>query len=179
MILPPWPDAASPAGKIFFANAHALRDGWLAIPVSSDFAIGMVANEEAEASLDPNELGDYVDAEGHRLPWMPVYPDGAIPTSFGLHQRKRARCNAILARFGYDIAADAIAGRNTLAHEIESAWWELQNFPVFGLAAIQAATTPADAARAACVGFERASAPFAAERRAAIAERWQGYFAAL
>src|SRR5271166_4038779 len=61
--IPAWPDSATPEGKTFFANAKAILAAWRAKGVGNPFAFGMLAQGEAESSLDPNAKGDHVKGE--------------------------------------------------------------------------------------------------------------------
>jgi hypothetical protein len=176
LALPLWPDATSPEGKTFFANAEALYAGWRALGYANPFAIGFgVTQPEAETSLDPNAKGDYLDARGNRLPWS-AHPTGT-PSSFGLFQRKKVRCDAIKAETGVDIYADVMADKNTIENEIKATEWELHKFPSLGLNVIQAQHSASMAAYQACVLFERAGAAGAAEMRGRMATRWTAHFA--
>jgi hypothetical protein len=105
--LPAWPDPASPEGAAFFGAAHAILAAWKAHGVANPFAFGMLAQAEAESSLDPNARGDHVKGE---------------PTAFGLYQRHKARLAAIRGAKGIDILSAVIAGKNTIQNEVEASW---------------------------------------------------------
>jgi len=185
--LPAWPDPSSADGKIFFDRAMTVFSWWRTLaqsrryPHPNAFAIGLTVQAEAESSFDPNALGDYVDEAGRKLPWRPK-PIGT-PTSFGMHQRKRARTDAIRDGFGdkhglgFDIAALALAKQNTVDKDLAASLWELDTFPAYGLAAISDQPTAHAAAAQACALFERAGATSAVSRRARMANRWTPWFA--
>jgi hypothetical protein len=176
--LPPWPDEASPEGRRFFASARALLASWKARGVGNPYALAMIAQGEAETILDPNATGDWVDADGKRLPWAPAYPPGAKPTSFGLYQWKDDRLAAIRKGAGVDIKESVMLGQATLADAVDGAAWELAPSGPFAEAGknIAAQMTAYMAAYEAAVLFERASAADAATRRANMAERWAAWF---
>lgn len=159
--IPAWPDENSSEGQAFFTNASEYYNRWLAKSASSVFALGFLANAEAESSLDPNARGDHVKGE---------------PTAFGLHQRHGPRIVAIKKALGFDIQADAIAGRNTIENEIAATVYEINTFAYYGNQSIAAAKTPYMAAFQVCALFERAGADDAADRRGQMAARWFTYF---
>ena len=167
--IPAWPDPATGEGKTFFANASAILAAWKAHGVSNPFAFGMLAQAEAESSLDPNAKGDYY-LNGVHQPWR-AHPVGE-PTSFGLYMRKAPRLAAIKAATGVDIQAAVLAGMNTVQADVDAAWWELTTQAFLGMKAIEAQATAYGAAMQACALFERAGALDAAERRGRMAERW-------
>ena len=169
--IPAWPDPASPEGATFFGRAHAVAAAWKAHGVGNAFALGMLANAEAESSLDPNAIGDR-------------HTGGA----YGLYQRHADRIAAIRdgvrdakgrvvkPGLGFDLKALALAGSNTVQNDVEAAWWELNAFSFFGLKAIEAQATAYGCAAQACATFERAGAEDAADRRGQMGERWVAWF---
>jgi hypothetical protein len=179
--IPAWPDPNTPEGGTFFANARKFVALYKAAGFGAPFAFGMAAMPEAEASFDVNALGDYVDLNGKKLPWS-AHPHGT-PTSFGAHQRKADRTNAICngkiingkivtPGLGFDIANLAKTGMNTIENEVRATLWELNAYPSYGFAALQAAKTAYGVAYQATVSFERAGtvADGAAVKRAIMAE---------
>lgn len=183
--LPAWPDPSTSEGAAFFAAARKFHALYRAAGNDRPFAFGMMTMAEAEASFDPNALGDFVDADGKRLAWS-SHPVGT-PTSFGAHQRKRDRVAAIrdgrkdsaghviVPGLGFDIAALALARANTIENEVRSVLWELAAFPRgYGADAIRSAKTAYGVAYNATVNFERAGTikSGAAEKRASMAETW-------
>jgi len=162
--IPAWPDSATPEGATFFANARAILAAWADHGLGDPFALGMLAQAEAESSLDPNAKGDYPNHDRTRA-----------PTAFGLYQWHAPRLAAIKAGTGIDVMADVLAGQGSIQTQIEAAWWELNNAPCFGMKAIESQATAYGAALQACVLFERAGALDAAQRRGRMAERWAVY----
>jgi Phage tail lysozyme len=151
--IPAWPDPATAEGKTFFANALVIVDSWRNHGFSIPFALGMLANAEAESSLDPTAMGDR-------------------GTAFGLHQWHGDRIAAIRKSTGIDIAA-----LPPIETQIAAAIWELSNLPWVGMSAIKSQTTAYGAAMQACALFERAGALDATQRRGSMAERWSAHFA--
>ncbi|MGO9428778.1 hypothetical protein, partial [Rhodoblastus sp.] len=56
--LPAWPEETTPEGLTFFGNAAAILAAWRAHGAPNAFALGMLAQAEAESSLDPNAMGE-------------------------------------------------------------------------------------------------------------------------
>ena len=160
LAIPQWPTPDTPAGQTFFANALAIVKAWRSYHVPNPMVFGFLANAEAESSLDPAAKGDH-DERGEA-------------TAHGLYQLHGDRTDVIKAALDIDIVAGA-----TIEAQVEAAMWELTKFSYFGLAEIKAATTAADAAIAICQKYERAGAAGAAQKRAAMAERWVTRWAAL
>lgn len=171
--IPAWPDPTTPEGKTFFANAIEIFDLWKSYGKSNQFALGMLANAEAETSLNPNERGDYIDANGKPLPWS-VHPVGT-PTAFGLHQWHEGRVAIMKLPPPKGCGVDIMA-LPPIADQIRAANWELDTFTAYGRSAITAASTAYGAAYQACVLFERAGAANAADRRGKMAERFAVWF---
>ncbi len=172
--LPAWPDETSAEGIRFFGNAHAIVAAFKAHGLGNAAALAMLTMAEAESSLDPNAMGDYVDAAGKRLPWS-AHPTGT-PGAFGLFQWHPARLNAVKAQTGVDIQAAVIAAKGDVQAQCEAAWWELTHGAGYGLKAIESAQTAYGAAVQATALFEKAGMLNAAQRRGAMAERWTVYF---
>ena len=170
--IPAWPDPATLEGVTFFGRAREIVSAWKAHGVSDAFALGLLANAEAESSFDPNAVGD-------------KHTGGA----YGLYQRhydrimairdgvKDARGEVVKPGRGFDLKALVLAGRNTLQHDVDAAWWEFNAFSFYGLRAMQVQSTPYGAAAQCCATFERAGAANAADRRGLMAERWASWFA--
>lgn len=150
--LTPWPALAD--DPAFFALGARVFNQWKINGVSNPFALGMLAQAEAECSLNVKAIGD----KG---------------TAFGLHQWHNDRCAAIAAGCGVDPRKDP-----PVEAQVNAAWWELAHVETAALAKIRAAETAKDAGIAAAVYYERAGAPMAAERRGAMAERWADLFQA-
>ena len=92
--IPSW-SALDPADRAtLFARAKKLYALYHGAGCTNPFAFGMLGVAEGEnEDLDPNGVGDFLDAAGKRLPWS-EHPTGT-PSSFGLHQRKEDRTIAI------------------------------------------------------------------------------------
>ncbi len=177
LAIPQWPTPNSAEGARFFAAALAIVKAWKAHGVSNPFAFGMLAQAEAETSLDPNARGDWLDVNGKPLPWS-AHPVGT-PTSFGLHQWKRDRLDDIRKGTGIDIYADVMAGKGDCVRQVAAASWELSGPMSHAFAPIASQKTAFGAAMQACALFERAGALEAAERRGQLAERWTAHWASL
>jgi hypothetical protein len=173
--LPLWPDAETAEGAIFFANADACFAAWKAKGVSNAFALGMLANAEAETSLNPNAKGDYIDVNGERLPWS-SHPKGT-PTSFGLFQWKAARLKVIKDGCGIDLITAVMMGKATIQQSVDAAWFELNGPMSKARIAMEQMRTASGSATEACALFELAGASGAGERRGSMATRWTEYFA--
>ena len=150
----------------FWANAKEIYKGFMdklsggsTTPPkwAHNFACGMVAQAEAEASLDPSEVGDHGEA-------------------VGLWQLHGNRVSAIAKGCGITITP-----KSSVADNIEAAWWELSNPERKAFNEIkQASYESANAAgAAACTFYERAGAPGQAIKRATRAGVWDHYFSTL
>ena len=150
--LPEWPDPKSELGKTFFANARAYFVEWKSFGVSNPFALGFLANAEAESSLDPR-------AENPR------------EQAYGLHQWHMPRIQAIKANTDIDITTFP-----SIADQVRAARWEILTYPALGYLNTIDARTASAAGEAVCKYFERAGAADAMQRRGAMAERWAVWF---
>lgn len=74
----------------FFGNATAIFKAWKSHGINKPFALGMLAQAEAESGPDPTAKGDHVKGE---------------PTAFGLHQWHGPGIAAIKTATGIDIAS--------------------------------------------------------------------------
>src|SRR5271157_4636720 len=110
LAIPAWPDPSTKEGAAFFANATAYVTALKAHLDSNAFALGMLANAEAESSLDPAAEGDHVGSGA-----------GRVATAFGLHQWHADRIAAIKAGSGIDIVTFP-----PVEIQAEAVWWELQ-----------------------------------------------------
>lgn len=138
----------------YFSNAALIYHGFLTKGMSHNFACGMLANAQAESSLDPTEVGD----------------DGAAVGLWQLHNDRRT---AIRNGCGIEITHLSSVNDN-----IDAVWWELNNTEQKAFAMIkQAALTSAGAAGAACcIYYERAGAFGASVKRTSYAQTWDSYF---
>ena len=165
--IPEWPAATSSEGLRFFGAAETCFAAWKAKGVSTAFALGMIAQAEAESSFDPNAMGDRET----------IRSGGKAPTAYGLYQLHGDRMAAVKAGIGIDLEALARAKQCTIAQCIDAAWFEFNHMHWTGMAQIAQQKSARNAAVEACILFERASADGAAERRGQMAERWSVYFA--
>ncbi len=173
-MIEPWPDASTPEGAAFFANAGLIKSLLEAQGVAEAIIIAALANGERESGLDPNAKGDWIDAAGKVLPWSP-HPVGT-PTSFGLWQHQKLRLDIIKAKTGIDIEAAVMAGTNTVQNDVTAAMWEFRNNPRYGWTTMQG-LWPWSAARAWCASFEQAGAPDALNLSGEMANRWATHLA--
>jgi hypothetical protein len=118
----------------------------------------MLAQADAESSLDPDAIGDRDEA-------------------FGLHQLHMDRIKLIRdgnKRWpgrGIDISKSPAI---PLQHD--AVFWELQHSEQHALKEILAATTAGDAGAAASRFYERPGAMGQAEKRGQLARKWDAYF---
>lgn len=150
LTLPSWPTNNTDP---FFAHATTIYEAWLNLGVSVPFAIAMVTQAEFESGFETSAIGDSGSA-------------------FNLYQWHWARGETILAETGIDVRSET-----DLTKVIAAAYWELNHTEIAAREAIVSAGTAADASREACILFEGAGAPGAADRRALGAERWSVHFA--
>lgn len=143
----------------YYATAKTIYDFWVGKKCTPAQAAGWLAQDDAEASLNPKAKGDK-DKFG-------VYK------AFGLAELHPDRIAVIKAGCGIDMATcpDVLTQLNGM-------WWELQHTAEHHAWKMVAATTTAyDAGFAACKYYERPGAPGQAEKRGALAQKWAGYFA--
>lgn len=148
VVLPVWP----PSGNPFFSLAARCFLRWQYWINSNPFILGMIANAEAESAFEVNALGDNDSA-------------------YGIYQWHGDRCAAIAKGCGIDITKFP-----TIEQQVDAAFWELKNLEQDAYNRIRNSSTAYDAAMNACIYYERAGAPLAAERRGAMGERWSIYF---
>jgi hypothetical protein len=145
----------SKAPATYYAAAKIIYDFWIGEGFSDAFACGMLAQADAESSLNPLAVGDGGKA-------------------FGLFQLHRDRCEAIEAGCKIDLTL-----LPSVAVQCRAALWELRHTEKHALAHIQAATTAYDAAVAACHYYERPGAPGQDAKRGVKAANWHTYFQGL
>lgn len=127
-----------------------------------------LAQADYESNFDANAKGDYLDDEGHLLPWS-ARPTGK-PSAYGTWQHEIVRLNKYKAATGLDIHAAVMAGTNTIEADAALLMWELKTFPTYGYAEISAAKTVREGAIIACQKFEIATT--SASDRGTRAEQW-------
>ena len=145
--IPKWPDT----GSSFFQNARDIYAQWKSFGVSNPFALGMLAQAEAESSFNPRAVGD----KG---------------TAFGLYQWHLPRCYALQSGCGINPRTAS------MLDQVKAAHWELLNLEEVAYAKLSTCLTAMDAGIVGCVFYERAGAAGAPTRRGIMAERWAKYF---
>lgn len=138
----------------YFTNAAIIYHGFMNRGMSHNFACGMLANAQAESSLNPAAKGDHGWATG-------------------LWQLHPERIKVIKAGCGVEITTDSSIG-----DQLTAIWWELNNSEKKAMAEIKmAALESAGAASAACCKyFERAGAHGAEAKRTIYGQQWDVYF---
>jgi hypothetical protein len=133
-------------------NASTIYRFWRAAGFSPAQAAGLLAQADAESSLNPEAVGDHDQA-------------------FGLDQWHALRADAIRNGCGVDLTK-----LPSLADQLKAALWELQHTEKHALIQIMATKTAYDAGYAACRFWERPASVAQYSRRAAMAEKWAAYF---
>lgn len=141
------------APSTYDAKAAAIYEFWLSAGLTSAQACGLLAQAEAESSLNPKAVGDHDQA-------------------FGLEQWHLSRVDAIRNGCGVDLAA-----LPPLADQLKAALWELQHTERRAFARIKAAKTAYDAGYAACRYWERPASTAQYAKRGDAAEKWAVRFA--
>jgi hypothetical protein len=142
----------------YYANAREIHAFWLAKNETAIFAAAMLAQADAESSLDPRAIGDHHEA-------------------FGLHQLHMDRIRLIRDGNGtwpgcrIDVSALPSIGR-----QLEAVWWELNHSEMHALKMIREAKTAYDAGFAACAFYERPGALGQNVKRGNRAMFWASYF---
>lgn len=142
----------------YYANAKTIYDFWIDVGLTPEQSCGMLAQADAESSLDPKAFGD----KGH---------------AYGLHQIHMDRI--VLIRDGnsvYDGCGIDISTFPPLEDQLNGVWWELQNSKHKALAFIQSAKTATEAGSLACQYYEVPGAPGQLEKRGVLAQKWFDYF---
>ena len=142
----------------YFANARVIYGWWRARGMSYVFACAMLAQADAESSLDPSAIGDHDEA-------------------FGLHQLHMDRVKLI--RDGdkqWPGCGIDISKLPATPMQLEAVFWELRHSEQHALKEILAATTADDAGAAASRIYERPGASGQAEKRGQLAQKWDAYF---
>jgi hypothetical protein len=140
----------------YYASARTIYKFWRANGFSSAQACGLLAQADAESSLEVKAVGDRVNDK---------------PRAFGLDQWHGARANAILKGCGVDLAE-----LPPLADQLKGALWELEHPEGHALVQIKSTKTAYDAGYAACRYWERPGSTLQYSERGAMAEAWAVYF---
>jgi len=138
--------------KTYDANAAAIRRFWIDAGLTEAQACGMLAQADAESSLNPDAIGDHDRA-------------------FGLDQWHPSRIDAIRNGCGIDLMK-----RPPLADQLRAALWELKHTERHAFLQIKAAGSAWDAGYAACRFWERPASAAQYARRGALAEKWAAFF---
>ena len=144
----------------YYANAKTIFDWWRMKGRSRNFALGMLAQADAESSLNPLAVGDHGGA-------------------FGLHQLHMDRVKLI--RDGnkqWPGCHIDVSKLPLIATQLAAVAWELDHSESLARRMIEAATTPYEAGSNACYYYERPGALGQAVKRGMIAQRWGDHFAA-
>ncbi|WP_158254797.1 phage tail tip lysozyme [Rhodoblastus sphagnicola] len=138
--------------KAYYASAAMILKFWIAVGLTLEQACGMLAQADAESSLDPKAVGDHGQA-------------------FGLNQWHESRVDAIRNGCGVDLRA-----LPPLEDQLKAAHWELTHTEKRAWTAIKQAKTAYDAGYAACRFWERPGAPGQYAKRGQKAESWKTHF---
>lgn len=134
------------------SSAVTIAKFWTGAGLTLAQACGLLAQADAESSLNPKAVGDHDEA-------------------FGLDQWHGSRAAAILKGCGVDLTR-----LPPLADQLKAALWELENTEKAAFAKIRATRTAYDAGYAAALYWERPSDPAQYEKRGNKAEVWLMYF---
>jgi hypothetical protein len=145
--------AAVAAPQPYNDRAATIYKFWLAAGFTPAQACGLLAQADAESSLNETAVGDHGQA-------------------FGLHQWHSSRVEAIREGCGVDLSKAP-----GLADQLKAALWELQHTEKVALEKIMAARTAYDAGHAAARYWERPGSTAQYARRGDAAEKWATYFA--
>lgn len=137
---------------VYYENAKKIYEYWLSVDLSKPQACGMLAQADAESSLNPMAVGDH----GH---------------AFGLYQLHADRCALIQKGCGIDITK-----LPSIEEQLQGVWWELQHSERHALFEIRTAITPYDAGSIACKYYERPAAATQQQYRGKKAQNWFIYF---
>ena len=137
----------------YYATAETIYKFWLDMGFTPAVAAGLLAQADAESSLNPNAVGDHDQA-------------------FGLFQWHTYRATAIKGGCGVDVTK-----LPPLADQLKAALWELHHPEQGALNHIKAAKTAYDAGYAAARFWERPSSTLQYAKRGDKAEVWAIYFA--
>ncbi len=136
----------------YFPNAATIYKFWLASGFTPAQAAGLLAQADAESSLNASAVGDHDQA-------------------FGLDQWHVSRADAIRNGCGVDLTK-----LPPLADQLKAALWELQHTEKHALTQIKATSTAYDAGYAACRFWERPGSTAQYAKRGARAEVWAVFF---
>jgi len=138
--------------EAYDAKAAKIYQFWLGAGLSPAQACGLLAQADAESSLNETAVGDHVQA-------------------FGLDQWHVSRIDAIRNSCGINLRK-----LPPLAAQLQAALWELQHTERHAFLQIKVAQTAYDAGYAACRFWERPARTAQYAKRGALAEKWAAYF---
>ena len=138
--------------KAYYANAAQIYSFFLANGFTPAQACGILAQADAESSLDPTAVGDK-------------------DTAFGMFQWHGARATVIKKGCGVDVAK-----LPPMTDQLTAALWELNHSEHSASIQIKLATTAYDAGYAAARFWERPGSPLQYAKRGDKAEAWATYF---
>ncbi len=136
----------------YHAAAATIYKFWRGAGFSPAQAAGLLAQADAESSLNPNAVGDHDQA-------------------FGLHQWHGPRAAAIKGGCGIDVTK-----LPPLVEQFKAALWELEHTEHGALVHIRAAKTAYGAGYAAARFWERPGSTEQYAKRGDKAEAWAVYF---
>ncbi len=142
----------------YYSNAREIHSFWLDRGQTPIFASAMLAQADAESTLDPKAVGDHLEA-------------------FGLHQLHMDRIklirdgNETWAGCGIDVSL-----LPPVAEQLAAVWWELNHSEMHALKMIREARTAYDAGFAACAFYERPASSSQRAKRGNRAMFWASYF---
>ena len=136
----------------YYTAAATIYKFWLANGFTPVQAAGLLAQADAESSLNSAAVGDHDEA-------------------FGLHQWHFDRIALIKRGCGIDLKT-----LPPLADQLKAALWELEHPEHGAMARIQAAKSAYDAGYAAARYWERPNSTLQYQKRGDKAEAWATYF---
>jgi hypothetical protein len=145
-------DAKAPDEGSYNQRATKIYKFWLANGFTPAQASGLLAQADAESSLDPKAIGDHGQA-------------------LGLDQWHTSRVDAIRKGCGVDLSK-----LPPLEDQLKAALWELQHTEKPALARIKATTTAYDAGYDAARFWERPASTAQYAKRGSAAEKWAVQF---
>jgi hypothetical protein len=138
--------------EAYRATAETILKFWMNAGLTLEQACGLLAQADAESSLNPKAVGDHDQA-------------------FGIHQWHAARIDAIRNGCGVDLHR-----LPSLDDQLKAALWELTHTEKRAWAAIRDTHTAYDAGYAGCRYWERPASPQQYAKRGQKAEVWKTYF---
>lgn len=138
----------------YFSNAVTIYKFWIGNGFTPAQACGLLAQADAESSLNPNAIGDHDEA-------------------FGIHQWHSGRAKAIKKGCGVNLMMHPLP---SLEDQLKAAFWELKGPEHLAMEKIMQAKTAFAAGSAACQFWERPGALGQPAKRGLEAEKWAVYF---